>query len=116
MIALSTDPAPTAGRRSDFEEIEHEPTRTPASPGNDHAPGFAEPWGLFLERPSRDRESRGSDAPSTTINGAVSMPDGAAIGGVAFGSHHHTGVRAGSDTSGGTSDGLQDKALPPLIK
>lgn len=41
------------------------------------------------------------NAPATTITGAVSMPDGATIGGIAFGSHHHTGVRTGSDTSGG---------------
>lgn len=41
------------------------------------------------------------NAPATTINGSVSMPDGATIGGIAFGSHHHTGVRVGSDNSGG---------------
>jgi hypothetical protein len=37
----------------------------------------------------------------TTFSGAVSMPDGATIGGIAFGTHKHTGVQTGSGTSGG---------------
>lgn len=41
------------------------------------------------------------DAPATTITGPVTMPAGATIGGVPFGTHHHTGVRSGTDTSGG---------------
>ncbi len=41
------------------------------------------------------------NAPTTTINGAVSIPDGATIGGVPFGSHKHTNVQPGSGSSGG---------------
>lgn len=40
------------------------------------------------------------DAP-VTVTGPITAPNGATIGGIPFGSHHHTGVHAGSDTSGG---------------
>lgn len=34
-------------------------------------------------------------------SGKISAPAGATIGGIDFASHHHSGVRAGGDTSGG---------------
>lgn len=38
---------------------------------------------------------------ASTLTGAVTMPGGATIGGIPFGTHKHTGVQAGTDTSGG---------------
>lgn len=38
---------------------------------------------------------------ASTLTGAVSMPGGATIGGIPFGTHKHTGVQTGVGTSGG---------------
>lgn len=38
---------------------------------------------------------------TSTLTGAVTMPGGATIGGIPFGTHKHTGVQTGGGTSGG---------------